>query len=143
MKKTVSLMLAAFLLIASGEYAQCSKKDSIAKKTEYRKIPAEEAKKILDTNANAILLDVRTESEFVEKHISGAILLPLSEMEEKAAERLPDKNALILVYCRSGVRSKNAANLLISMGYIHVYDMGGIINWPYDTCESGITSKTQ
>ena len=100
---------------------------------EYHKISAEKAKKILDENSNALLLDVRRETEYKEKHITGAILFPVTEIKEKAAEKLPDKNALILVYCRSGVRSKDAANQLVSMGYVKVYDLGGIINWPYDT----------
>ena len=106
------------------------------KKTEYRKISAEEAKKMLDENAHVILLDVRTETEYKENHISGAILLPHNEIEKKAEEILPDKEALILVYCRSGVRSKAAATTLISMGYTTVYDIGGIINWPYSTEKS-------
>ena len=102
-------------------------------KTEYRKISAEEAKKMLDENTDAILLDVRTETEFRESHISGATLLPHNEIEKKAADMLPNKDALILVYCRSGVRSRAAANALTSMGYTNVYDIGGIINWPYGT----------
>ena len=133
MNKTIGFILAACLLIVSAGCAQSNKQDSQTAKTEYRKISAEEAKQILDTNAQAILVDVRTEAEFKEQHISGAILLPVAEIENKAAEILPDKDATILVYCRSGVRSKTAANQLISMGYTHVYDMGGIINWPYAT----------
>ena len=103
------------------------------KKAEYRKISVEEAKKILDEDANAILLDVRTEAEFKEIHIPGATLLPLNEMNDNAAKVLPHKNAVILVYCRSGRRSRSAANTLISMGYTNVYDIGGINDWPYET----------
>ena len=102
-------------------------------KTEYRKISAEEAKKILNENTDAVLLDVRTETEFKDAHISGATLFPHNDIKKKAAEKLPNKDALILVYCRSGVRSKAAANTLISMGYTNVYDFGGIISWPYGT----------
>jgi len=100
---------------------------------EYHKISAKEAKKMLDENPQAVLVDVRSEAEFKEKHIKGAILLPLPDITNKAEEVLPDKNALILVYCRSGVRSKNASDLLVSMGYTGVCDFGGIMNWPYET----------
>jgi rhodanese-related sulfurtransferase len=103
------------------------------KKAEYRKISAKEAKKILDENSDALLLDVRTEAEHKEIRIPGSTLLPLNEIEDKAAEVLPEKEALILVYCRRGVRSNTAANKLISMGYTNVYDIGGIADWPYDT----------
>ena len=125
------LLIAVCLLVAFSGCGQSTGRET--NKTEYRKISAEEAKKILDENAGAILLDVRTEAEFKDAHIRGAIQLPLNEIEKKAAEKLPDKNAVILVYCRSGVRSKTAANTLISMGYTNVYDIGGIIGWPYGT----------
>jgi len=129
-----NLLIAIGLLIAFAGCAQTGKQDSKTKNAEYRKISAAEAKKMLDENPNATLLDVRTEAEFKEKHIPRALLLPLNEVENKAATVLPDKNALILVYCRSGRRSNTAANLLISMGYTNVYDMeGGIIAWPYET----------
>jgi len=88
---------------------------------------------MLDANSGAILLDVRTEAEFRAQRIPGSILLPVNEVEAKAAAMLPDKNALILVYCRSGNRSRAAATKLISLGYTNVYDFGGIIEWPYAT----------
>jgi len=106
---------------------------SETKKPEYRKISAQEAKKMLDANPKAILLDVRTEAEYREKHIPGAILLPNNEIRSRAADVLPDRNALILVYCYSGGRSSGAALELVNMGYSNVYDFGGIINWPYAT----------
>jgi len=133
MNKTVSFLIAACLLMTFEGCAQNGKQNSETKKAEYHKISAEEAKKMLDENASAILLDVRTPAEFNENHIVGAISFPLSEIEAKAADRLPDKNALILVYCRSGARSKVAANMLVSMGYTNVYDIGGINSWPYAT----------
>lgn len=98
----------------------------------YQKISAQEAKKMLDENTNAILLDVRTDSEYKEKHISGAILIPNYEIEEKAANMLPDKEALILIYCRSGNRSKSVAKKLLELGYTNVYDFGGINSYPYE-----------
>jgi rhodanese-related sulfurtransferase len=108
--------------------------DSDGDKTmEYLKISAEEAKAMLDANGDAVLLDVSTEEEFAERHIPGAILLPDYEIATTAAEMLPNKNALILVYCRTGRRSANAANALIEMGYTNVYDFGGINDWPFET----------
>jgi rhodanese-related sulfurtransferase len=116
-------------------FAGCGQnKSQETKKAEYHKLSAEEAKKMLDETPNAILVDVRTPTEFKEIRIPHAISLPLNEIDDKAATVLPDKNALILVYCRSGVRSNNAANKLIAMGYTNIYDIGGgISNWPFET----------
>jgi len=100
----------------------------------YNEITAEEAKEIIDTQ-EVIILDVRTQEEFKEKHIEGALLIPDYELENLAESKLPDKNKKILVYCRSGNRSESAARLLIDMGYTDVYDFGGIINWPYETVQ--------
>lgn len=132
MKKKLIFLVAVGLLAAIGGCAQSSKKTTEMKKTDYRKISAQEAKKMLDENPVAILLDVRTEAEYKEMHIPNAILLTDSEIKRKAANVLPDKDALILVYCRSGRRSAASARELINMGYTRVYDFGGIIDWPYD-----------
>ena len=102
-------------------------------KAVYQKITAEQAKAIMDESKPFVLLDVRTDEEFKEKRIDGAILIPDYEIKNRATAELPDKNALILVYCRSGRRSANAANELIALGYTNVYDFGGIIDWPFDT----------
>jgi len=98
----------------------------------YRKISAGEAYQMMRNTSEYILLDVRSLEEFTEKHISGAALIPDNEIVNRAAKELPDKNALILVYCRSGARSAKAANELVGMGYANVYDFGGIIDWPYE-----------
>ena len=90
-----------------------------------------EAKEIMDNEQGYIILDVRTEEEFAEGHIEGAILLPDSEVKEKADSVLGAKDQLILVYCRSGRRSKNAASQLVNLGYTNVKEFGGIIDWPY------------
>ena len=131
MNKTFSILITICLLVAFEGCAQSG--NSEAKKTTYHKITAAEAKKIMDENPKALLLDVRTEAEYKEVHIPGAILLPVSDIGVKAAEMLPDKNALILVYCRSGRRATSAAILLVSMGYTNIYDFGGIIDWSYKT----------
>ena len=94
-------------------------------------ISQETAKEIMQTQ-ECIILDVRTAEEFAEGHIPSAMLIPDYEIAQKAPELLPDKNALILVYCRSGRRSKNAADQLVDMGYTNIKVFGGIIVWPYE-----------
>lgn len=95
-------------------------------------ITGDEAKKLMDSLDSFILLDVRTEEEYNEGHIPGAILIPDNTIEENAFTLLPDKETTIFVYCRSGRRSANAAEILSSMGYTSIYDFGGIIDWNYD-----------
>lgn len=99
-------------------------------------ISADEAKKRLDSEEGIILLDVRTEEEYLDKHIPGSVLLPLDSLENDVEKEVPDKDAILFVYCRSGNRSASATKILVRLGYKNVYDLGGIINWPYDT-ESG------
>ena len=112
----------------------CSGRSAQAQTTSvYKKITAETAYQMMQKPNAFILLDVRTEQEFQEKHIAGAILIPVQELEKRAATELPDKNGVIFVYCRSGVRSSNAAKILIEKGYTQVFDIGGIIDWPYET----------
>jgi rhodanese-related sulfurtransferase len=77
-----------------------------------------------------ILVDVRAQAEFDEGHIEGALLLPVDQIETLSVEQLPNKDAVILVYCRSGSRSAQASKILVELGYINVYDFGGIIDWP-------------
>lgn len=98
-----------------------------------RDISPEEARKLLDENADAILLDVRTEAEYTEKRIPGAILIPDTEIADRAEKELPDKEAVILIYCCSGNHSRTAAEQLAAMGYTNVYDLGGITDYPYET----------
>ena len=98
-----------------------------------KRLTAAQAKARLDTGDPVVLLDVRTEAEFAEGHIPGAVCLPLDALADKAAQVLPDKSAEILVYCRSGSRSAKAARKLTGLGYTHVADFGGIQDWPYET----------
>ena len=95
-------------------------------------ITAQEAKAIMDSQEGFVILDVREQYEYDESHIPGAVLLPLGQVEEKAQEVLPDKEQLILVYCRSGRRSKQAAEALVKLGYTNIKEFGGIIDWPYE-----------
>ena len=98
----------------------------------YVNITAEEAKQIMDGEEGYIILDVRTQEEYDQGHIPGAILIPDTEVKEKAGEVLTDKDQLILVYCRSGRRSKLAAEALVELGYTNIKEFGGIIDWPYE-----------
>ena len=99
----------------------------------YEQISAEKAKSLMDREKDYIIIDARTEEEFAEGHIEGAILIPEYEIAERAQKELPDKDALILVYCRSGRRSKIASDELVKLGYTNVKEFGGIIDWPYET----------
>ena len=95
-------------------------------------ITAQEAKQIMDTEEEYIILDVRTREEYDQGHIPGAILIPDNEIMTEAEEVLPDKEQLILVYCRSGRRSKLAAQALAELGYTNIKEFGGILDWPYE-----------
>jgi len=97
-----------------------------------RRISPSRAREITQANPDAIILDVRTQEEFDSERIPGAVLLPYDAVNDLAAEALPDKNAVILVYCRAGRRSQLAADALAEMGYTNVYDFGGIDSWPYE-----------
>ena len=101
-------------------------------KAMYEQITPEEAKKIMDSGEEHIILDTREQDEFDEGHIPNAILIAYTEIENKAIELIPDKDKLILVYCRSGRRSKIAAESLAKLGYTNVKEFGGIIDWPYE-----------
>ena len=102
-------------------------------RAEYEMISQDEAKRLMDTEQNYVIIDARTEQEFAEGHIAGAILIPEYEITERAPDELKDKDQLILVYCRSGRRSKIAADALASLGYTNVKEFGGIITWQYGT----------
>ena len=98
----------------------------------YEQISGSEAKALMDSESGYIIIDARTQSEFDEGHVSGAILIPEYEIAERAENELLDKNQLILVYCRSGRRSKIAAEELVKLGYTNVKEFGGIIDWEYE-----------
>ena len=126
MKKLIFLFLAVMMLTACG---QAKENDQGAV---YVNITAEEAKQIMDSEEGYIILDVRTQEEYDQGHIPGAILIPNTEIEARAEKELPDKDQLILVYCRSGNRSKKAAEILVELGYTNIKEFGGIIDWPYE-----------
>lgn len=97
----------------------------------YKEISQVEAKKIMD-NEECIILDVRTEEEYKESHIFDAILLPLNQIEKEIENVISNKDLKILVYCRSGARSKEASKIMAKKGYKNVLEFGGIITWPFD-----------
>lgn len=100
----------------------------------YARISAQEAKQMMDDNKNAVVVDVRTAEEYNERHIPGAISIPLDEIDKQQFRALsPDD--VILVYCRSGSRSKRAAEKLAAAGYKNVFDFGGVNDWPYETTD--------
>jgi len=102
------------------------------KKEMYEQITVEDAKKIMDSTEGYVVLDVREQEEFDEGHIVGAVLIPYEKIEDMAAEMLPDKDKQILVYCRTGRRSKIAAGALAKLGYTNIKEFGGIQDWPYE-----------
>lgn len=124
MKKTLIMLFAVMCLTACGQPNE--------RETVYRNITAKEAKQIMDSEEDYILLDVRTQEEYDEAHIPGAVLIPNTEIAEQAEGVMPDKDRLILVYCRSGRRSKLAAETLVELGYTNIREFGGIIDWPYE-----------
>ena len=98
----------------------------------YEHITPQKAKELMKNESDYVILDVREQDEFEEGHIEGAILIPYTQINAKAEEILLQKDQLILVYCRSGRRSKIAAEALVNLGYTNVKEFGGIIDWPYD-----------
>ena len=125
------LVLTMVLLICG-----CSGKIETEQETEknmYIQITASEAKKMMDEQEEIFILDVREQSEYNEGHVPEAVLLPVGTIsEETAAAVIENKDTVVLVYCRSGNRSKTAAQALADLGYTQVYEFGGIRDWPYE-----------
>lgn len=126
MKRNMTLFVTMLLTMPLGLFG-CSRGTG-----SYEQISGAEAKAIMDRESNYIIIDARTQSEYEEGHIPGAILIPEYEIAERAESELPDKKQLILVYCRSGRRSKIAAEALVKLGYANVKEFGGIIDWKYE-----------
>ena len=122
MKKIIPFLLS--LLILSGCAGPAVQEDS------YRQIGMDEAIELMENESDYILLDVRTAAEFSEKHIPGAINVPNESIGSDELAELPDKEQLILVYCRSGNRSKHASEKLVKLGYTNIVEFGGINDWP-------------
>lgn len=131
----IFILLLLIVLVASS----CAKNEDTDDETDgvttsesasVNTIDADKAIEMMASGDPYVLVDVRTEEEYAEGHIEGALLLPLDQLETLAEEQLPDKDATILVYCRSGNRSAQASALLVELGYTQIYDFGGIMDWP-------------
>ena len=124
-RRIVSIIAALVFLIAiSG----CSSQEGSV----YMNIGPEKAKEMMENLESFVLLDVRSEEEFSEGHIPGAIVIPHEEISERAENEIPEKDVPVFVYCRSGRRSKIAAEELVKLGYSEIYEFGGIGDWPYE-----------
>lgn len=121
MKRIIPILMA--LLLLSGCATQSAKKT-------YRQITMEEAVTMLEEETGYTILDVRTAQEYSEKHIPGAINIANESIGTEDIPELPDKDQLILVYCRSGNRSKQASEKLVKLGYTNIVEIGGINSWP-------------
>jgi rhodanese-related sulfurtransferase len=137
------LIILALLLAAVIPLTGCMSGDALSHEpvqTAFiQLISPEDAKEMIDTTG-VILFDVRTQDEYDAGHIAGAVLLPYDSMTADSPGLPADKNTAIMVYCRSGGRSGVAASTLSELGYTRIYDLGGLLSWPYDTVKTG-TSK--
>ena len=124
MKKIIPFLLSVLLL------AGCASPS--VQENSYRQIGMDEAIELMENESDYIILDVRTEAEFSEKRIPGAINVPNESIGADEIAELPDKDQLILVYCRSGNRSKQASEKLVKLGYTNIVEFGGINDWPGD-----------
>lgn len=130
MKKVKGLIIMLIISLSLFGLTACQDGGNNAS---YEQITPQQAKEIMDAETDYIIIDARTQEEFAEGHIENAILIPEYEIKDRAEKELPDKDALILVYCRSGRRSKIASEELVKLGYTNVKEFGGIIDWPYKT----------
>ena len=126
MDKIINILLILVILVVGFVFINNNRKE-----VGYQKMKPAEAKEILESNKKAVLLDVRTPEEYREGHIKGSKLIPLDVLAQKVEGAIKDKDTTVIIYCRSGNRSRTAANSLLRMGYKNVHDLGGIISWPY------------
>lgn len=131
MKKLGILLLVVVILVAGCSSQEKAKEKAVS----VNKITAAEAKVMIDGGEDLVILDVRTQEEYDQGHIENAVLIPDTEISAKAPTVLADQNQTILVYCRTGRRSAEAAKKLVDLGYTHIYDFGGIVDWPYEVVE--------
>lgn len=125
----ICIIAVACILFINSQRGMIMDGDGMVRTFEYTQITQEEAKEMMKKDDGHIIVDVRREDEYAEGHIPGAILIPNESIETEPPEELPDYDQIILVYCRSGRRSKEAAQKLADMGYAYVYEFGGIIDW--------------
>lgn len=128
MKTIIVILLIALLLFISFKFLTTKEESA----SSYNKITVDKAKEMMEKE-DVIIIDVRTEDEYNTSHIKNAVLIPNETIGNEKLKEVSNLNQKIIVYCRSGARSKKAAMKLINIGYKNVYDMGGIMNWPYET----------
>lgn len=127
-KKFAAWILLLFLIVS---LAGCGSRE--VNTVSYQQITAEEAKSMMEEQPDAVILDVREQDEYDAGHIPGAVLLSVGTIdEETAASAIPENDTVVLVYCRSGNRSKTASQALADLGYTQIYEFGGIKDWPYE-----------
>lgn len=131
-KITLAFAVAAGFLMLTACRAAKTPSDSGTSSEAYHKITAEEAKEMID-EGDVTVVDVRRADEYKAGHIPGSVLVPNEEIKDEQPEELPDLDAVLLVHCRTGIRSKQASDKLVEIGYKNVYDFGGIVDWPYET----------
>lgn len=132
MRRFLALAL-VLLLCLTGCNAGISKESATTVMTGYKQISQDEAKAMMVRDDGHIIVDVRRQDEYDAGHIPGAILIPNESIDKERPKELPDLDQIILVYCRSGRRSKEASEKLAKMGYTNIYEFGGIITWPGET----------
>ena len=132
MLKMIPFLLIAMFITGCSDRGQVMDGDGMFQKIEYTQITQEEAKQMMEQDDGHVIVDVRRQDEYDEGHIPGAILIPNESIEGEPPKELPDQDQTILVYCRSGRRSKEASQKLADMGYSNVYEFGGIIDWTGD-----------
>jgi len=125
MKRMIPILLMMTLLLTG-----CTAPKPAAEADAYCQITMQEAIEMMEREENYIILDVRTHEEFAAGHIPGAIVIPNETIGAEEIPQLPDKDQLIMVYCRSGNRSKQASDKLVKLGYTNIVEFGGIIDWP-------------
>ena len=117
----IIIMFAIFTVICSG----CG--------NDYQHISTDEAVKMMETETDYVIVDVRTKEEYDKKHIKGAVLVPIADIKEGNLNAIPDKNKMLLIYCWTGRRAEESASLLAKRGYENVYEFGGMVNWDGET----------
>lgn len=137
MKKFFGVLWVAVFCVSAIMLTSCGNNNTDEVQTQmsntYEQISGEQAKALMDSEKDYVIIDARTQEEFDGGHIPGAVLIPEYEIAQRAENELPDKDQLILVYCRSGRRSKIASQALVDLGYTNVKEFGGIIDWEYET----------
>ena len=129
MKKIILIIIILTLIIIGVACIMNRKKRNIENEVIIKHVSMNDIVQIMEENENYIILDVRTQAEYNQGHIPNAICIPNETIDENVVNKLPDKNQMILVYCRSGNRSKQAAEKLKKLGYTNLIEFGGIIDW--------------